>query len=204
MGAQPAGADRAKGQGNRETWRDWLPPGADVPAELLTREQILERLRRWRVEATEADLRYWEYEGILPRPVRQWHKGATRAVYPSWFPILVRQLRRLQREGLNLGEIAVRLRNHARLLLAHDDDEVGRQLRRLAPPGATTPEDISLPAELTIALERFARLHERFRDVPVARVEVHVIGTDGRATRYPFPIAGDEEQAAGDQPPSES
>ncbi len=193
MGAQPAGDDRAKGKGNRETWRDWLPPGAEVPTELLTRDELLERLRHWRVDATEADLRYWEYEGILPRPVRQRHEGATRAVYPSWFPLLVRQLRRLQREGFNLGEIAVRLRTHARLLLAYDDDEVGQQLRRLAPRGATTPEDIPLPSELTAALEWFARLHERFRDVPVARVEVHVIGTDGRATRYPFPLAGDAE-----------
>ncbi len=148
MGTQPAGDGRAKGKGNRETWRDWLPAGT-AAGELLTREQILERLRRWRVEATEADLRYWEYEGILPRPVRRSHEGAVRAIYPAWFVPLVRELRHLQRSGLSLSEIAPRLRIHVRLMLAHDgDDPATRELRRFTGPRARTPEDIHLPPEL--------------------------------------------------------
>ena len=185
-------------KGARETWLAWLPPGTATPAELLTRDELLARLGRWDVDASESDLRYWEYVGALPRPVRRWHRGATRAVYPSWYPALVRQLRALQRGGLRLEEIGPRLRAHMRLLLTRPADgepdtadAIDRRLRQHAPAWASAPEHIAMTAELVAALEEFAQLHERFRDVPVARVEVHVIGADGRAVRYPLPIAPD-------------
>lgn len=69
----------------QETWLDWqcgeLPP----LDELLTREQLLERLNNAGVDVTERRLMFWETFGALPRPVRKRHDGATRALYPAWF-----------------------------------------------------------------------------------------------------------------------
>jgi len=67
----------------RETWRDWLPPDAPPPTHLLTREEVVARLQEAGIKASVDDLRFWEQEGILPHPVRQRHKGATRAVHAS-------------------------------------------------------------------------------------------------------------------------
>ena len=183
-------------QGNTETWRDWLSPGAPEPEALLTREEVIDRLRSWGIKATMADLRYWEYEGILPRPVRQRHADAVRAVYPDWFPHLVRQLRDLQGAGLTLNAIAPRLRTHARLMHAFDQGSASTHARDGAvrvPPWAQQPEDIMLGFDLAAALEHLADAHAKFRGVPVARIEVRVIGTDGRATMYPMPIAVSED-----------
>ena len=90
-----------------------MPDGASEPDELLTRAELLERLAAINVEATEADLRYWEYEQISPRPVRQRHAGATRAVYPAWIVHTISYLRALQAAGLALRDIAPLLRESA-------------------------------------------------------------------------------------------
>jgi len=188
-------------KGNTATWRDWLPKGAPAPDDLLTREEVLDRLRSWGVEATAADLRYWEYEGILPRAVRRQHAGAVRAVYPAWFPHMVRRLRDLQAEGATLNEIAPQLRIHARLTLAYEQSGTSTRARDAAvrvPPWAQQPEDIQLGFDLAAALEKLADAHAKFRGVPVARIEVHVVGTDGRATKYPMPIATSESTDTSD------
>jgi hypothetical protein len=56
------------------------------------------------------------------------------------------------------------------------------------PPGARGPEDIQLWPDLTTELERLARWRATLTGVPTDRVEVHVIGTDGHATKFPIPI----------------
>jgi hypothetical protein len=70
----------------KETWRDWMPPGSAEPTEdeLITREQLLEQLHAAGVRISGRTLMAWEQAGIMPRPVRQRHTGATRAVYPQW------------------------------------------------------------------------------------------------------------------------
>ena len=78
----------------RETWRDWMPEGFPQPSdeELVTRSELLDRLRsdpQRTIDITERTLRLWESEGILPGPIRQRHKGATRALYPPWYATLV-------------------------------------------------------------------------------------------------------------------
>lgn len=173
----------------RETWRDWLPEVAPDPDELLTRDELIGRLRSWRVDATEADLRYWEYAGVLPRPVRRWHDGAVRALYPDWFPHLVRELRRLQRrEGLTLEEIAPRLRVHARISLALSNNITDEEIRR-SYGQARTPEDILPWPALVEELERLGRWWQALAGTPTDRIEVHVVGANGRATKYPLPIS---------------
>jgi len=101
----------------RATWRDsaWFAPGAPEPF-LLTRDEVLARVAALHLDATERDLRFWEAEGILPRPVRRRHAGATRALYPAWFVDLIYKLRDLQLAGLSLKELPSRLQAEARRL----------------------------------------------------------------------------------------
>ncbi len=147
-------------------------------------------MKRWRVAASESDLRYWEYEGILPRAVRQWHEGAVRAIYPVWYLRLVRYLRQMQHEGLSLAEIGTRLRTLARVMLIYEaNDPRSAELRKVAPPHASIPEHLHVPPALLHELERFADLYADFREVPVKEIVVRVVGIDGRGTDYPIPIA---------------
>ena len=100
----------APSEAKQETWLDWLAPDQPEPKPLITREELVERIRKLGVKASPGDLRYWEAAGILPRAVKRWHDGATRALYPEWMPYLVVSLREYQHEGLPLEEIARRLR----------------------------------------------------------------------------------------------
>ncbi len=180
MGTQPAGESRAKGKGKRSTWRDLLAPDAPLPTELLTREQVLAQLKAWRVDATEADLRYWEYEGVLPRPVRQWHEGAVRALYPAWFVPLVRQLRALQHRGLSLDEIAARMPAQIYLLATYDQN---------------------IPAVVRREAERLAQTLERDAGIRVDQVTIHtshITEAEHRTIRYTVPIPPSGVLVAGD------
>ncbi len=173
------------GGGRRETWRDWAPGAPEPPTnELLTRAELLEMLRRRRVKATEADLRYWEYAGVLPRPVRQWHNGAVRAVYPPWFFGLVRQLRQLQRQGYPLDAIGPQVRAYVRATLVPTD----------APPSPRpwSRENITLAPELTRALEHLADEHARITGSPTTRIVVDVFNERGDHTQYPYPLGPTE------------
>jgi DNA-binding transcriptional MerR regulator len=117
MGTQPAGDDRAKGQGNRETWRDWQAEGAPEP-HLFTRKEVLATVERWGVtpRVDEETLRFWERQGLLPRPTRQYHAGAVRTRYPWWVADLIAQIRRYQDAGQKLAHLGERLRAEARRL----------------------------------------------------------------------------------------
>jgi len=175
-----------------ETWRDWLPAGGPEPDRLYTRDQVLDLARGMRAEVSTSDIRYWEQVGVLPRPVRRWHEGAVRAVYPLLIAYLIKELRRLQRyEGLSLAEARPRLRTYARMWLTYDAAYAQRD---------RVPEDLSLGPNLAGELERLANEWAELAGVPVDRVEVHVIGTSGRATKYPLPIAPFPD----DRPPSDS
>ncbi|MDP9358316.1 MAG: hypothetical protein M3R02_24120 [Chloroflexota bacterium] len=175
---------------NQETWRDWMPDGAPDPDQLYTRDEIIEMVDRLHVTGTDpvsaGDLRYWESLGILPRPVRRWHEGAARALYPSWYAYLPRRVRILQRTGYSLDEIRPRIRTHARLLLGHGSNA----LEALA-DGA---EDVRLWPDLVSGLERIARWRAHLTGVETERVEVRVIGKDGRSTVYPLPISPSDEE----------
>lgn len=179
----------------RETWRDWLPAGSPDPAPetLLTRDEVVETLERRRVDASVRDLRFWEAEGVLPRPIRRSHKGAVRAVYPDWYPHLVRQVRRLQRWGMSLEQIKRRTRAYARYVLGVTDDpdnpidaEIREHAMGLAIEG---PEDVRLPETMVEELRRVARWHERLTGQPTDHVEVWVIDEEGAPTLYPWPIS---------------
>lgn len=86
----------ARAQGARVTltvgdFRDWLPAGSPEPEldELITREEMLEQVRAIPMRISESTLRNREAQGILPRPMRRWRGGSTKALYPTWMPALV-------------------------------------------------------------------------------------------------------------------
>ncbi len=89
----------------RETWRDpaWMAAGAPEP-NLITRAELIERMAAYGLKkpVTETALRYWEYQGVLPRPVRQRHGDKTAALYPDWMPTVILALRYLEGRGLAL------------------------------------------------------------------------------------------------------
>ncbi len=165
---------------NRETWIDWLSEGESEPdyEDLLTRDELLEDLRRREIEATDRDLKFWEYEGILPRPVRRWHKGAVRAVYPDWYASLVWEIRSLQRHGYTLEQIRHRIR------VSHwywSDSTTD--------PPSPDPEELRLPPRLVSQLEAIAQMRERETGIPADRIEVVVTDTHGKRSRYVHPIS---------------
>ncbi len=127
MGAQPAGDDRAAGKPKRETWEDWQDRGAPEPRRLLTQAELLALLAGYAViqpPVTKDDLRYWQGRRILPAPVRRWHDGATRALYPPWYATLVADLRLLTyNSAFRLAEMAAILRPAARQLSLQAEPE---------------------------------------------------------------------------------
>jgi len=174
----------------KETWKDWMPEGAPEPPDLQTREDVVEWIGRQQGAGmrpiTAGDIAYWEGIGVLPRGVRRWHEGSAKALYPGWYWLLARQVRSLQHAGLSLDEIRPRIRTHARLMLSFPP---APENSRHWPPGARSPEDIQLWPDLTTELERLARWVATQTGVPTERVEVHVIGTNGHATKFAVPIS---------------
>ncbi len=98
MGAQPTGDDRAKGEGNHGSWRDWWPPGVPLPTDtaLITRAELLGQLAARNVAVDERTLRHWQQRGALPPPWRRWHEGRVQALYPPWFAEVVIALAQLR------------------------------------------------------------------------------------------------------------
>lgn len=164
---------------SQETWTDWFPGQDDVSA-LLSREAFLERLHVRGIESKESDLRYWEYEGILPRPIRQWDPAvkARRAYYPLWAIAAVFALRALQGEGRQLRDM--------RPILRSASEKAATEINRLLPFWEQTPTDensisndefaekiaiysavrvvtsFMFDSEIAPTLIRYARLLERF------------------------------------------
>jgi hypothetical protein len=59
-----------------ETWRRLADAG-----EMITREEFIEELKQQGVSLTKSNLVRWQQLGILDKPIRIWHRGATRALY---------------------------------------------------------------------------------------------------------------------------
>lgn len=120
----------------RITWRDWQLPGTPDPDELLTREEMVERLKNLGIPVAHTTLRYWELIGVLPRGVRMRRNKVTGVYFPRWLLISIVLLRRLQELGWSLQKIASRLREtapdaiHITSVLLDDTDLVS-QARRL-------------------------------------------------------------------------
>ena len=77
-----------------------------VAAPLLTRGELLDRLREKGFDADDQDLAYWQRTGAIPYPTKRRKDKTTIAVYPIWMVELIELLRQGQQFGLNLKEIA--------------------------------------------------------------------------------------------------
>lgn len=184
----------ARAPTERETWKDWIGPDAPEPDDLYTRAEIVERanglIRDHHKPVKAGDLQLWEKLDILPRGIRRRHGGAQYSLYPAWHAYLARQVRQLQREGYSLDEIKPRVRAYARMTLEYGrtsiDEEIGRNVQ--------SPEEIMLWPVLVEELERLGRWWAHLQGVEAERVEVHVVGTNGRATKYPLPLKAYPEQ----------
>jgi hypothetical protein len=194
----------------QETWADWFPDQEDGSA-LLSRESFLERLHARGIEAKESDLRYWEYEGILPRPMLRWDPEvkARRAYYPIWAMAAVFALRALQNEGRQLRDMGPILRaasaeaaRDLNMVLPEMDqeagDEPGTSKEELAEvlvlvSAMTAVSQSVFYSEVMPALIKYIRLSERFNaafEVPeraeTLKVDIIFTDVDGKETRAGF------------------
>ena len=80
----------------RETWRDWLPADALDPGELLPRSKVLALAERYAAPTDERTMRYWEAEGLIPRPTHDHAVDGERARYPWWQVDLLWQVRQFK------------------------------------------------------------------------------------------------------------
>lgn len=127
----------------RTDWQTWLPAGVAEPR-TITRAALLDRLKQRNLLVTERELRYWESQGALPTPMRQYRDGGTHALYPSWHYQVVEQVPSLRGQGLGWAEIGDRLRD---LFAGIAQRQIfGEWETEKAPP---------LPAELVTSLQRF-------------------------------------------------
>jgi hypothetical protein len=97
----------------KETWVDWMPKGVPMPA-LLSLPELIEALRdEHGIEITPYTLEHYRRRGVLPRPIRRRHGGATQAVYPAWFVSAIAHLKEMQAGGKSLDEIGPWMRTWA-------------------------------------------------------------------------------------------
>jgi len=103
------------------TWMDWLPVGTTPPAddELITRGELLARLKEVGVELTPRTLQVWEQLGIMPRPTRRWHNGANRSFYAAWVVHIGRWADLLKTYGDSPFALGERLRTMVATAIQH-------------------------------------------------------------------------------------
>jgi len=94
----------------RESWADWAEANERPYSPVLTRAELLGRLARMGFDVSAPALRAWERDGLLPQPTKQWHEGATRAVYPGQAVASILLFLGLKREGYRLRQIGERVR----------------------------------------------------------------------------------------------
>ena len=156
----------------KETWRDWFEweEGYDFENDEVTLDVLLESLQGYLKDeerVTADNIRYWQKIGVLPRPIKRWHDGATRALYPRWAAMeTIFELLELQRRGYTLQQIKTRL--HAWVFSLKRDDPLGIR------------ENVAA----------IARKYEDLLETEVAEIELRFTATDGRERSYIYPASG--------------
>ncbi len=160
------GTSNATGKLGPELWTEWFPDTAE--GEQGTIDDLLAFLARLDTPDVTADtIRYWQKAGVLPSPVKRWHDGATRAIYPTTYAALViRELLELKDLGYTLQQIAPRLRAHAAGMQSTD------------------------PLGIREAITDVARAYEAISKRTVTGVQIRFIDVDGRDQTYHYDIGG--------------
>lgn len=94
----------------QSTWLDWFAGETSPPTEVMTRDELLEQLRRNGIDVNARTLMYWESKGVLPRPVRRYVGGSPKATYPAGWIDVVALVRTQQEDGDSLQEIEALVR----------------------------------------------------------------------------------------------
>ncbi len=161
----------------QETWLDWLSPDQLEPKPLLTREELVERVRALGVKVSPGDIRYWETIGVLPRAVKRWHGDATRALYPEWMAALIVTIREMQHDDVPLDEIRDRLR--ATFYRSHEKQGDGTRLLSHVEQSAL----IYGHEDVQPALIGLARRHEQSTGQVVSAVQVSLLDHEHNVIR---------------------
>jgi len=160
-----------------ETWQDWWPdaPDPDSPSpDLITKDELLARLRAEGVEVTAFDLANWQRARVIPYGIKRWRGDGTYALYPAEFMVaLVQELRSAQAQGWKLDEIAGWLRYQVAPSLA------------TRPPGSATvwaeiARGVAVPDDLRQRLVAWAHAVARRHGTPIVRARVELIDDHGR------------------------
>ncbi len=156
-------ATEPKKRPNKETWREWLPPGAPepLPEDLVTRDDILAKLARSNVPTNEREFRYLQTLGVLPRPTFRRIGNATVGVYPRWVYNAALSALHLRGEGMSWDYIRERIRGNP----THFHFMAG------------LPSDP--PVAIARAIEELAAWHKQLTGQTVARAEVRLFNERG-------------------------
>jgi len=115
----------------RETWWNWFPN--ERIEDGITLDEFLDELAGAGIPQVTADrLASWQKIGVIPFPIRRWHNGATRALFPRRAISVIAELVLLQHSGSALQEISARLRGAAALTSYANPDELRDKLTDLA------------------------------------------------------------------------
>lgn len=109
----------------RDTWTDWFPDANEK--EQVTLDELITQWVEPRLgdgeEVSPDTVRYWQRVGVLPQPVKRWHEGATRALYPAPYAFLaIFAVLDLQDMGFTLQQIGGRLRRRFKSWSIRSDD----------------------------------------------------------------------------------
>jgi len=162
---------------SKASWRDWLPEGAPEPPDdqLITRAELLERLRGvFRTNLSERTLQLWEAAGILPGPVRRWHDGATRALYPMWIVYLAAIAEIDRPGGLSAAALAEKTRGRLQEAVHYYDSQTWDVMQGRLPDALAEVADHyedamhkrPASAEVRIRREDGESLHVYYIDIP--------------------------------------
>lgn len=152
----------------RETWADWIPPGWFGPTdeELITRDELLEQTRELGAEIHPRTLQIMEKQGLVPRPVRRWHDGATRALYAPWVVDLVIRAYLHRRKRWSPEEAQADIRDAVKqAMFGSDLDKWGGR---------------GIPLEFVTQLHELAQRQAKITGTPIPTAEVRFFDAEGR------------------------
>jgi DNA-binding transcriptional MerR regulator len=177
-------ATNGKAKAKRETWRDWLPPSAPDPSNLLTTSQLIAELHRIKIDVDAGDVRFWVQRDILPGPVRRWHRGKNQGLYhPAYVPA-IRQIRYLQAHGLKLDQLRPQVRRFlAEYLVSSANLPPDARIAAVLAIGSKDDAP-QLPSDIEAGLREWAAVRERITEVPTREISVTVVTADGKKVTY--------------------
>jgi DNA-binding transcriptional MerR regulator len=163
---------------------------------MLTREDLVDRLRAEGVDVTPDAIALWQRRGLLPYPTKRRKGTATVGYYPAWVADLVRELRRLQAEGMKLEQIVPHLRARA--------NQIAKPVTVAVPVAAASGEahapqvqTRTVPATIGVAIapdsfgplaDALARIYRAQYGTGVAKVEIRLTDDRGNPVSFTFNV----------------